>query len=178
MLPSMAKYMMETAGKSIISRVYGVFKVKYPGMNRIYLMLQRNNMQLKKHNELLNSFDLKGSTYRRKVISELKLQSMLDKNYINKKSVGRDSSDSRKIGDTMNKTNIVQKLRLSSGTGSIKRKSSSHKRVLDESDEQQLQMEEIKTKQKVLRKLGKSTLKDVDFERLVRKNVLSLSISE
>ena len=109
MLPSMAKYMMETAGKSIISRVYGVFKVKYPGMNRIYLMLQRNNMQLKKHNELLNSFDLKGSTYRRKVISELKLQSMLDKNYINKKSVGRDSSDSRKIGDTMNKTNIVQK---------------------------------------------------------------------
>ena len=39
-------------------------------------------------------------------------------------------------------------------------------------------MEEIKTKQNVLRKLGKSTLKDVDFERLVRKNVLSLSISE
>ena len=39
MLPSMAKYMMETAGKSIISRVYCIFKVKYPGMNRIYLML-------------------------------------------------------------------------------------------------------------------------------------------
>jgi hypothetical protein len=70
MLPSMAKYMMETAGKSIISRVYGIYKVKYPGMNRIYLMLQRNNMQVKKHNELLNSFDIKGSTYRRKVIGD------------------------------------------------------------------------------------------------------------
>lgn len=111
MLPSMAKYMMETAGKSIISRVYGIFKVKYPGMNRIYLMLQRNNMQVKKHNELLNSFDLKGSSYRRKVISDQELRSHLDQNYINKKSVGRDSTDdSRKMGETMNKTNIAQKL--------------------------------------------------------------------
>ena len=39
MLPAMARYMVETAGKSIISRVYGIYKVNYPGMNRIYLML-------------------------------------------------------------------------------------------------------------------------------------------
>ena len=65
-------------------------------------------MQIKKRNELLNSFDLKGSAYRRKVISDQKLRSMLNSNYINKKSTGHESSeDSRKMGETMNKTNIA-----------------------------------------------------------------------
>ena len=39
MLPNITKYMIETNGRSLISRVYGVYKVKYPGMNRIYLMI-------------------------------------------------------------------------------------------------------------------------------------------
>jgi hypothetical protein len=39
MLPNVTKYIMETGGRSLISRVYGVYKVKYPGMNRIYLMI-------------------------------------------------------------------------------------------------------------------------------------------
>jgi len=39
MLPEMVQYIMKTAGRSLISRVYGVYKVKYPGMDRIYLMI-------------------------------------------------------------------------------------------------------------------------------------------
>ena len=39
MLPNVTKFIMETAGRSLISRVYGVYKVKYPGMNKIYLMI-------------------------------------------------------------------------------------------------------------------------------------------
>ena len=39
MLPNITQYMVETNGRSLISRVYGVYKVKYPGMNRIYLMI-------------------------------------------------------------------------------------------------------------------------------------------
>jgi hypothetical protein len=35
----MTKYLSKTDGKSFISRVYGVYQVKYPGMASIYLML-------------------------------------------------------------------------------------------------------------------------------------------
>ena len=46
----MTKYIMETGGKSLISRVYGVYKVQYPGMASIFLMLQKNNIRLQVHN--------------------------------------------------------------------------------------------------------------------------------
>lgn len=39
MLQSNVKFLIETGGKSMISRIYGVYKVKYPGMASIYLML-------------------------------------------------------------------------------------------------------------------------------------------
>jgi hypothetical protein len=39
LLPEMTKFIMETGGKSLISRVYGLFRVKYPGMTPIFLML-------------------------------------------------------------------------------------------------------------------------------------------
>jgi 1-phosphatidylinositol-4-phosphate 5-kinase len=74
MLPNITKYFMVTAGRSLISRVYGIYKVKYPGMNRIYLMIQRNNIMIQKHNMLLNTFDLKGSKYKRKVIDDQKFK--------------------------------------------------------------------------------------------------------
>lgn len=45
-------------------------------------------------------------------------------------------------------------------------------------DEEQLKMEETKTKQNILRKLGRKCLKDVDFEQLVINNVLCLAISD
>lgn len=44
MLPSMTEFIMKTGGKSLISRIYGLYMVEYPGMNKIYLMLQRNNI--------------------------------------------------------------------------------------------------------------------------------------
>lgn len=92
-------------------------------------------MQVKKYNELLNSFDLKGSTYRRKVIDDRQLRNLLDKNQINKRSVGHDSTeDSRKMGETMNKTNIAQKLRMQSVSGSFRRKSSKSKTKLNTND--------------------------------------------
>ena len=69
MLPNITKYFMVTAGRSLISRVYGIYKVKYPGMNRIYLMIQRNNIMIQKHNMLLNTFDLKGSKFHRAAVS-------------------------------------------------------------------------------------------------------------
>lgn len=70
MLPNITKYFMVTAGRSLISRVYGIYKVKYPGMNRIYLMIQRNNIMISRQGMLLNTFDLKGSKYKRKVIDD------------------------------------------------------------------------------------------------------------
>ena len=68
MLQSNVKFLIETGGKSMISRIYGVYKVKYPGMASIYLMLQKNNIQIEKQNTLMNTFDLKGSRFKRKVI--------------------------------------------------------------------------------------------------------------
>jgi hypothetical protein len=64
----MTKFIMETGGKSLISRIYGVFKVKYPGMASIYMMLQKNNVRIQTHNELLCSFDLKGSKHNRRSV--------------------------------------------------------------------------------------------------------------
>ena len=63
MLRDLTKFIMETGGKSLISRIYGVFKVKYPGMVPIYLMLQKNNIRISPLNQLLCSFDLKGSKF-------------------------------------------------------------------------------------------------------------------
>lgn len=45
-LPDMAEFMVRTGGKSLISRIYGVYKVDYPGISPVYLMLQKNNIQV------------------------------------------------------------------------------------------------------------------------------------
>lgn len=45
-LPQMTQYIMETGGKSMISRIYGIYMVEYPGFQKIYVMLQRNNIQI------------------------------------------------------------------------------------------------------------------------------------
>jgi len=39
MLPDMAKFLVENKGMSIISRIYGVYQVKYKGMAPTFLML-------------------------------------------------------------------------------------------------------------------------------------------
>ena len=61
---------METGGKSLISRIYGIYMVEYPGFQKIYVMLQRNNIQITIPNQLVNVFDLKGSRYKRQIITD------------------------------------------------------------------------------------------------------------
>jgi len=68
MLRSMTQYLNDNNWKSIISRIYGVYQVKYPGMSSIFLMLQKNNLQIMPWNELYCKFDLKGSKYTRREI--------------------------------------------------------------------------------------------------------------
>ena len=68
LLPSMTQFIMETGGKSLISRIYGGYMVEYPGMSPVYLMLQKNNIRLEPDNELMNTFDLKGSKFNRQVV--------------------------------------------------------------------------------------------------------------
>ena len=65
----MANYMVETGGKSLISRVYGLYMVEYPGISPVFLMLQRNNIQPDPKNEIVSIFDLKGSKYSRHSIN-------------------------------------------------------------------------------------------------------------
>lgn len=49
-LPKMVEFVVQTGGKSLISRVYGLYKVEYPGISPVYLMLQKNNIQINPKN--------------------------------------------------------------------------------------------------------------------------------
>ena len=68
LLPSMITYLIENGCKSIISRIYGIYKVTYSGMQPIFLMLQKNNIKIQPGNSLNCLFDLKGSKCNRQVI--------------------------------------------------------------------------------------------------------------
>lgn len=57
----------------MLSRIYGVYMVEYPGISPVYLMLQRNNIVISPNNHLLCVFDLKGSKFARQSISDEKL---------------------------------------------------------------------------------------------------------
>ena len=65
MLPEMTEFIMKTGGKSLISRIYGTYMVEYPGMSKIFLTLQKNNIRMSPGNLLASKFDLKGSRFRR-----------------------------------------------------------------------------------------------------------------
>lgn len=65
MLPNMIEFLIKTGGKSIISRIYGLYKVQYSGMSPLFLTVQRNNIQIGEDNKLMSTFDLKGSKYSR-----------------------------------------------------------------------------------------------------------------
>ena len=120
MLPSTVKFLIETGGKSMISRIYGVYRVKYPGMASIYLMLQKNNIQIEKQNTLMNTFDLKGSRFKRKVIdveeydqiwgstSHLSQNSKADRSSLQSSLL----SDKDLQGTQINRENITDELRL------------------------------------------------------------------
>lgn len=65
LLPSMINYLIENGCKSIISRIYGIYRVTYSGMSPIFLMLQKNNIKIQPGNSLQCLFDLKGSKFNR-----------------------------------------------------------------------------------------------------------------
>ena len=89
-LPDMVKYLIDVGSKSIISRNYGVFKIKCKGMNSIYVMLMQNNKRPNMHldnvvfggqnvfmNQMLNTFDLKGSKFGKQVVSDKEMAERL-----------------------------------------------------------------------------------------------------
>ena len=91
-LPDMVKYLIDVGSNSIISRNYGVFKIKCKGMNSIYIMLMQNNKRPNMHldnldlmnnhrfmNQIISTFDLKGSKFGKQVISNTELEERLKK---------------------------------------------------------------------------------------------------
>ena len=46
---------------SLIARIFGVFRVQITGMEDIYVLLMENTMRVKQQENLMFSFDLKGS---------------------------------------------------------------------------------------------------------------------
>lgn len=44
-LPNMIDFLVKTGGKSLISRIYGLYKIQYSGMSPIFLAVQKNNIK-------------------------------------------------------------------------------------------------------------------------------------
>lgn len=68
MLPDMIDYFRGRKNGSLLSKIYGVYQVKIKGMKGIDLCLQGNCLDVSPMNELVNCFDLKGSTFKRQAI--------------------------------------------------------------------------------------------------------------
>ena len=64
----MTEFIMNNGGKSLVSRIYGLYMVIYPGMEPIYVCLQSNNIKISPDNQLQSMFDLKGSKFNRKIL--------------------------------------------------------------------------------------------------------------
>ena len=62
---------------SIISRIYGIYEVKLPGVDPVNLILQRNCMKIQPFNKMLQIFDLKGSTFKREALNKKNPESTL-----------------------------------------------------------------------------------------------------
>ena len=67
----------------------------------------------------MNTFDLKGSQYKRKVIDDRVLKQQLDTHHISRGSMSRSGSKTRKLGSALNRQNIAQKLINSVWTSQI-----------------------------------------------------------
>lgn len=105
-LPDMVKYLIDVGSNSIISRNYGVFKIKCKGMNSIYIMLMQNNKRPNMHldnldlmnnhrymNQIITTFDLKGSKFGKQVIPNKELEERLKKLKEAKDSIRASSSN-------------------------------------------------------------------------------------
>lgn len=73
-LPNMTDFLLQTGGKSLISRIYGLYKVQYSGITPIYLAVQRNNIRVEENNKIQSVFDLKGSKFCRRELKNEEIQ--------------------------------------------------------------------------------------------------------
>lgn len=138
MLPQMTQFIMQTGGKSLISRIYGVYMVEYPGMAPIFLMLQRNNIKLMLGNELLNTFDLKGSHVNRQV---------LEKND-HELSKSEDLLVEKQTVDTLCRENFERKMHIDTNytTTSIHRRGSTVSQILRDNKKYVKKMSSLQSK--------------------------------
>lgn len=65
LLPKMVRFINQNKDESIISRIYGIYEVKIPGVDSVHLILQRNCLQIDPQNKMFQVFDLKGSKFTR-----------------------------------------------------------------------------------------------------------------
>ena len=69
MLPQYVEYIINNKEKSTMSRIYGIYTVKMPGVKAVSLMFQKNCIQIHPGNKILQTFDMKGSLFQRNVIN-------------------------------------------------------------------------------------------------------------
>ena len=67
MLPKMLIHLNKNKF-SLISKIFGVYRVKMPGGVPIYLTLQQNCININRRNKILTVLDMKGSSYKRNVL--------------------------------------------------------------------------------------------------------------
>lgn len=60
-MKTMVKYLKKEKSQSLLSRIYGLYKVSLNGIKDINLCIERNCVQAKPNNRLLQVFDLKGN---------------------------------------------------------------------------------------------------------------------
>lgn len=196
-LPEMVKFMVTTGGKSLISRVYGVYMVEYPGISPVYLMLQKNNIQIDPVNTILSVFDLKGSKMNRQIISNKKLYGQKDKNGNRRRIMDREIMQDKEFQKAMrmsvfsiNTQDRQQSMhseesaevrfaesilfqRGKSKQNSMKAIPAKNNQLLNDTPPEEKELKDI-----YLKELSSSTLKDVDFENLVMGELLTIDINE
>ena len=121
-LPKITEHLASNGGKTLISRIYGIFKLTYAGIEPMYMMLQRNNIPIQDGNEMLCKFDLKGSRYQRRVLDDQILRKVLiegfEKKREERKAKKRQTSNFERLDScsTLNEDNILidfeKKIRL------------------------------------------------------------------
>lgn len=67
-LPTMLKYLQDNPA-SLISKIFGIYRVKMPGVVPVYLCLQQNCLNIDVKNSLISIFDMKGSAYKRRILN-------------------------------------------------------------------------------------------------------------
>lgn len=148
-LPHLVTHLIDTGGKSLISRNYGAFRIKCKNMDSIYLMLQRNNLRPLPTNEMISTFDLKGSKFQRKAVKDQAFKRLLQKAYeYDEGSESRSSNPLMKLKTELNESRYDTKKKLE------------------------------ECKRKFLKSLQIYTLKDNDFESLSFTNKLKINMHQ